>query len=316
MRSRLVLLLAVAMAVAAIAFTIPRLLPPHGAPPVAHASLPPRLASYLGAFAQGAPPAYRPLQNFGNAAGRQPNLVGYFSGWAEPFDSSFANSVNAHGAIVFVQIDPTYASIAGIAGGDYDSYLRSYADSVRAYRHPVVIGFGHEMNGTWFPCSRVRPAIFVAAWRHLVTLFRNEGARNVTWLWTINAEGRTGVRPPHQWWPGSDYVSWVGIDGFYFRPSDTFQSIFANTIKQVRSFTNKPVLVSETAAGPAAGQFLKIENLFSGMDRYRTLGLVWFDINQHAGVYHQDWRIEGHQDAEAAFRFGVRDHLRPADAFQ
>src|SRR5215467_6851307 len=60
MRSKLVPLLAIAIAIAAIAFAIPRLLPRHGLPPVAHASLPPRLASYLGAFAEGAPPAYQP----------------------------------------------------------------------------------------------------------------------------------------------------------------------------------------------------------------------------------------------------------------
>jgi mannan endo-1,4-beta-mannosidase len=313
MRSRLVLLLTLTMAIAAVAFTIPRLLQgPEVAPTVAHASLPPRLASYLGAFAEGAPPAYQPLLGFGKAAGRQPNLVGYFSGWAEPFDTSFANSVNAHGAILFVQIDPTYASIAGIAHGDYDRYLRSYADSVRAYHHAVVIGFGHEMNGSWYPWSRVSPSVFVDAWRHVVTLFRSDGARNVTWLWTINAQDRRGVSSPRQWWPGPGYVNWVGIDGFYFWPSDTFTKIFANTINQVRSFTNKPVLLSETAVGPAAGQLLKIENLFKGMERYKTLGLVWFDINQDAGIYHQDWRIEDSPGAQAAFRLGVHDDLRPA----
>ena len=313
MRSRLVLLLAIGMAIAALAFAIPRLLPGPGAPPVARASLPPRPASYLGVFEHGAPPAYQPLQQFGQAAGRQPDLVGYFSGWAEPFDTSFANSVRAHHATLFVQIDPTYASIAAIAHGDYDSYLRSYAESVRAYRKPVVIGFGHEVNGSWFPWSRVSPATFVAAWRHMVTLFRNAGARNVTWLWTINAEGRQGVKPPHPWWPGPAYVDWVGIDGFYFRSSDTFNNIFVKTINDVRSFTDKPVLLSETAVGPVKGQFLGIENLFAGMTRYKTLGLVWFDINQHGNIYHQDWRIEDNPRAETAFRFGVRD-LKPAGA--
>ena len=38
------------------------------------------------------------------------------------------------------------------------------------------------------------------------------------------------------------------------------------------------VLLSETTVGPAAGQFAKINNLFYGMRRYKTLGLVWFDI--------------------------------------
>ena len=96
---------------------------------------------------------------------------------------------------------------------------------------------------------------------------------------------------------GSKYVTWVGIDGYYFRPSDTFASVFGSTIAQVRLFTNKPILLSETAVGPSTGQFAKIGNLFDGMRRYKTLGLVWFDMAQHGDIYHQDWRIEGNQSA-------------------
>ena len=78
-------------------------------PPVAHASLPPQLASYLGVFEADSPPSFQPLTEFGQAAGRQPNLVGYFSGWAQPFDGAYATSVAQHGIIPFVQIDPTFA---------------------------------------------------------------------------------------------------------------------------------------------------------------------------------------------------------------
>ena len=73
----------------------------------------------------------------------------------------------------------------------------------------------------------------------------------------------------------------------------------------MRAFTSKPVLLSETAVGPRRGQFAKIQDLFHGMAKYKTLGLVWFDKTQHGGIYHQDWRIEDSQPATAAFRLGV-----------
>jgi hypothetical protein len=41
------------------------------------------------------------------------------------------------------------------------------------------------------------------------------------------------------------------------------------------------------------------------MHQYGTLGLVWFDIAQSDGIYHQDWRIEGNPAAQAAFRLGA-----------
>ncbi len=309
------LLVAVAIAAAAIGFAairIASLTSDHG---VTVTSLPTASASYLGVYEPGSPHSYWPVAEFAEVAGKQPNIVGYYSGWAEPFIRSFAERVRSHGAVTIVQIDPTYASLHGIAAGAYDGYLRTYADSVREFGHPVVIGFGHEMNATWYAWGygHVPPATFIAAWRHIVTLFRRQGAANVTWLWTIQAD-TSGTGPVRSWWPGAKYVTWVGIDGYYYRPSDTFASVFGQTIAQVREFTKKPVLLSETAVGPRAGQVAKIKDLFTGMRQYTTLGLVWFDITQHQGIYHQDWRIEDSPEAEAAFRQGVRDKLTPVQA--
>jgi hypothetical protein len=298
-----VVLVAFSVAAAAVIFTGARFNFLPARPPSVHASLPPSRAAYLGVYEAGAPPAYDPILNFARAVGRQPNMVGYYSGWAEPFATSFAQNARSHGAIPYVQIDPTYASVSAVAAGEYDGYLRSYADSVRAFGHAVVIGFGHEMNGYWYSWGygRVPPSTFIAAWRHIVTLFRSQGADNVTWLWTVNQD-RPGTGPVKAWWPGTQYVTWIGIDGYYVRPSDTFASVFGRTIDQVRAFTNKPVLLSETAVGPAANQFAKIGNLFDGMRQDNTLGLVWFDEAQRGSVYRQNWRIEGDPVAEAAFR--------------
>jgi mannan endo-1,4-beta-mannosidase len=313
MKSRLVMFLAVALASASVGVAVGRLAasaPSH--PPAAHAALPPELAAYLGAFEPESPPNYGVVASFGQMAGRQPDLLGYYSGWAQPFDTSFAETLHKHGVIPFVQIDPTDASVAAIAAGTYDDYLRTYADSVQDFGHAVVIGFGHEMNASWYSWGykHVPAATFVAAWRHIVTLFRKEGADNVTWLWTLETD-QSGTGPIASWWPGAQYVTWVGIDGYYYRSSDTFASVFAQTIIQLRAFTSKPVLLSETAVGPDAGQFAKIQDLFHGMAAYKTLGLVWFDKTQHAGLFHQDWRVEDNLQAEISFRLGVRDELAP-----
>ena len=307
LRSRLVMLAILAVAVAAVIFAVTRLASSSSSgQPAGNASLPPSTAAYLGVYEAGSPPGYPMIASFAQAAGRQPNIAGYFSGWAEPFATSFAEEVRGHGAVTMVQIDPTYASISAIAAGTYDGYLRSYADSVRDFGHAVVIGFGHEMNAPWYSWGyrHVPPKTFVAAWRHIVTVFRGQGADNVTWLWTINQD-RSDTGPVASWWPGSSYVTWVGIDGYYYWPSDTFATVFGRTIGQVRAFTSKPVLLSETAVGPTAGQSVKIGDLFAGLHQYGTLGLVWFDRAQHNGIYQQDWRIEDSPAAEAAFRLGA-----------
>src|SRR5271165_4367971 len=277
MRYRLVMLVAIAIAAASVAVVIARLASAGPASPAAaYAALPARPAAYLGVYEPGEPRNYPAIERFAKVAGKRPNLDGYYSGWPETFKLTFARLARQHGAATLVQMDPTGASVAGIAAGSYDNYLRAYADSVRDFGHAVVIGFGHEMNASWYTWGygHVPPRTFVAAWRRIVTIFRQQRADNVTWLWTIQADV-PGSGPIAEWWPGAKYVTWVGIDGYYYLPSDTFATVFGGTISQLRLFTSKPLLLSETAVGPEAGQPAKIQDLFRGMVSYGTLGLVW-----------------------------------------
>ena len=217
MRPRLVTLVAVVIAVASIALALIGLIRFSSAKsPALDASLPTAPASYLGVYAAGPPQRYGPVARFATTIGKQPNLVGYYSGWPEQFATSFAETVHQHDAVPIVQMDPTNASVAAIAAGEYDDYLRSFAHRVREFGHAVVIGFGHEMNASWYSWGyhHVKASTFVAAWRHIVSLFRAQGAENVTWLWTINQDLKS-TGPLVSWWPGARYVTWVGIDGYY-----------------------------------------------------------------------------------------------------
>jgi mannan endo-1,4-beta-mannosidase len=260
----------------------------------------------LGVYEQGVPRTYRPVARFGRLVGKRPRLVLFYSGFGEQFRSGFADKVHERGEIPLDQINPVGVSIAKIAAGGYDAYLRSLARQVRRFGHRVIIGFGHEMNGTWYPWgwTHVRPSTFVRAWRRIVHIFRTQGARNVTWMWTISRVLDQGpIRP---YWPGGAYVNWVGIDGYYTSPQDTFANVFLRMRSVVRRFTHDPVLISECAIGQRAGQARMIPNLLSGVLRYGFVGLVWFDRDQHGGLAKQDWRIEGHPHALAEFRYGVR----------
>ncbi len=45
----------------------------------------------------------------------------------------------------------------------------------------------------------------------------------------------------------------LGQDGYYYRPSDTFFSMFGRTIAGLRMLTGQPVLLAETSVGPQVG---------------------------------------------------------------
>jgi glycosyl hydrolase family 26 len=280
-------------------------------------SLPPASASYLGVFAKGAPASYTSVTTFAKETGAQPNLVMYYSGWFVPFPTSFAETAADHGAVPLVQMNPDRPqgpiSLAQIASGQYDPYLTSYAEAVRAYKHPVIVSFGHEMNGDWssWGYKHTSPAVFVAAWRHIVEIFRALGARNVTWLWTVNiindGQAAGNITRPDPWWPGSSYVNWVGIDGYYLKPSWQFAPLFGPTIRDVHALTSDPILIAETGAVQTASQPANINNLFAGIRAYGLLGFVWFDSTNSTG---QPFSISS-SAALAAFRKGASTYHRP-----
>jgi len=251
---------------------------------------------YLGVYEPDAPSSYAGTAKFAQAIGRQPNLVLYYSAWLEPFQASFATSATEHGATTLVQIDTEKVPLASIASGQYDSYLKSYASAVKAFGAPVILSFDHEMNGNWYPWGfqHSSPSDFVAAWRHVVNIFREQGARNVTWMWTVNVFNSYNLETHHiatpgPWWPGSSFVNWVGLDGYYVTSSTEFDSLFGQAIADVRAITSDPILIAETGATQSAGQSAKITQIFQGVNTYNLLGFVLFDKDSPNKSY--TWRI-------------------------
>lgn len=279
----------------------------HGHPIVSHAVVNPT-SFRLGVREEGLPGPWAPVERFTRTVGMKPSLVLYYSNWREPFRYGFAEEAYTHSAAVIAQIQSWDVPLSAIASGQYDNYLHSFASEVREFRHPVIIGFDHEMNGYWYPWGwrHQSPESFVAAWRHIVAVFRHDGADNVIWLWTISSSGAKQDGPLRDYWPGERYVTWVGIDGYYYKARYKFNHVFASAIRTVRRISGKPIILSEAAIGQLAGQARMIPNLFEGIRRYHLIGLVWYDVTQHEGIYHQNWRLESHPSAIAAFRREVR----------
>jgi hypothetical protein len=276
-----------------------------------HAGLPAAQDSYFGVYEPGTPRSYAPVAAFAKATGSQPDLALYYSSWNTPFATSFAQTAYAKGTTTLVQMMPRGVSLKAIAGRRYDRYLQDYAIAVRTFRHPVVIGFAPEMNGNWYPWGyqRASPADWVAAWRHIVNVFRAVGADNVSWLWTVN-EIYPGSGPLMQYWPGANYVTWVGIDAYFVPSQHKYGKVVVPTLRQVRGIASDPVLISETGIAPQAGKVTTLRQLFAGVKADGLLGFVYFDGNQPPGPGYQfPWRLEDSQAAVTEYSMLV-GHVR------
>jgi hypothetical protein len=258
---------------------------------------------YVGAALQGVPDSIRPLQIFTARIGRRPNMIEYFVGWGEGFDAAGARRVLEYGALPVISWEPYGTTLANVAAGKDDAYIRAFADGVRAAGIPIVISFGHEMNGDWFPWGAKTndPASFVGAWRRIHDLFGQAGADKVIWMWSPNEIGPASKVALPPLYPGDSYVDWIGLIGYY-RDSGrhTFETLFQPSIERIRQFTYLPIVIAETGAAPSAVKAQYVADLLDAVtSRPDVIGFVYLNYNKPGDA---DWRLEADPGALDAFK--------------
>ncbi|ORY39986.1 glycoside hydrolase [Rhizoclosmatium globosum] len=77
----------------------------------------------------------------------------------------------------------------------------------------LFIRFAPEMNGHWFPYSG-DTAAYIALWRKVYTAI-NAVAPTVAMVWSPNTDTSDGQFPYAPYWPGEDYVDWVGLSLYW-----------------------------------------------------------------------------------------------------
>lgn len=277
---------------------------------------------YLGVWQPGAPWDMTALARYEQAAGKQAAIVHWYQGWGAanaPLDTRLLSAVAAHGSAPMITWEPwDYTrglnqpeySLAAIASGRYDGYVRSWADGLARYGGPVLIRWAHEMNLQNYPWSvgiqGNTAAQYVAAWRRLRDIFTAAGARNVQWVWSPNVawNTETAFEPMY---PGDAYVDWVGLDGYNFIEWGGWQSfgqIFGNSYTAITRLSTKPVMIAEVASAEQGGSKAGwIADMFSHQlpSAYpRIRAVVWFNDSKEA-----DWRLTSTETARAAFAAAV-----------
>jgi hypothetical protein len=118
------------------------------------------------------------------------------------------------GAIPLITIEPFPAPgestvvLENVALGGTDDELLALARVVADARPRVVlVRWAQEMDlyGR-YPWSVDDPAMYRAAYRHVVSIFREQGATNIQWVWSPSGNAGSDV-----YYPGADVVDYVGM---------------------------------------------------------------------------------------------------------
>jgi len=261
----------------------------------------------FGAWVPGGQGAVRALQR---RLGRKLDIVHWYQSWSPPteaglLDSTRAQQVASSGGIPMITWEPWTAQPARIAEGRFDAYLRQNARALRGVPGMVWLRFGHEMNLKTYPWSVGNAGTtgrdYVAAWRRIVRIFRDQGAFNVRYVWAPNVLTADST-PLEQVWPGGEYVDYVGMDGYNWPTSwRPLSEIFGPLYEQLRAMTTLPIVITEVACAAAGGDKAAwIERSF-GTELARSfpavVGVAWFNERKEA-----DWRLNGNASTLDAAR--------------
>jgi beta-mannanase len=292
------------------------------------------------------------IDQFENMVGKHQAIIASSSYWGEQtFPTANLNVIWNYGAMPLVFWSPwdkPYAqnkgpdkfSLNAIIEGKWDAYIDKWADAAREFGKPMVVAFGVEMNGDWFPWSGwyygadnwidlnddanpeagewEGPDHFKRAYRHVVDRVRARGVSNIKWMFHTNNYSY----PLDTWnfaaayYPGSDYVDWLGLSvyGQQFKdePWASVQSLVDWPYEEMcRLDPNKPVMIAEWATGEFPHSGNKAEWIRQGLELFRTryprvkAAIYWHERWQNADQTYSNLRVNSSVESLNAYREGV-----------
>jgi len=284
------------------------------------------------------------INDFEKILGHKIGSVVWFPTWDDEFPTEAVQQLHNRGIIPHLtwelfwpSADPNNTRATGPNGydgfndvltGKYDDYIDRFARDAKAVNERVLMRFLHEFNGNWYVWSGNKngnvnggPEKVVAVWKYVVDRFKKIGADNVKWLWVphgpstdLSTESWNNVS---NYWPGDEYVDWIGLDGYNFYPQDPwggvrplrdFDNCFRALYDSCAVLGEQPMMIAEFGTGEfQSDNFDKaawVTDAFSKIktDYPRVKIFTWFNINKEL-----DWRINSSPESLEAFRKAMED---------
>ncbi len=236
-------------------------------------------------------PTKEQISNFETELGKTISTVNWFMGFDgddsngnidQPFPLDSLIKVRDHdgyntGIVPMLTWEPW--NLEKINNGDLNVYIKDFASKMKEYDAPIRLRFGHEMiqddnpaTAGWYPWQD-RSDEYKAVFQKVHDIFHNSiadggvGATNVEFVWSPNSNP-SDVGTLTKYYPGEEYVDWLGIDGYNFgnlgatedtNPGQYFGDIFVNIYDSFTSaagvsvFGDKPIMLAEIASSEHTG---------------------------------------------------------------
>ena len=290
------------------------------------------------------------IEKYEKMVGKHQAIIAAGNFWGEQrFSLKNAQIISRYGAIPLIFWSPwdkPYSegdlpdrfNLYNILGGMWDAYIDKWAEDARDFGKPLLVAWGIEMNGTWFPWSgyfygggqkdlrkqpstSLGPKIYKQAYRYVVDRVRAKGARNIQWVFHLNNHSHPTADWNHfaAYYPGPDYVDWLGLSIYgkldKYMGWGTFFDVCNQAYQEIcRVDPSKPLMAAEWGVGeyPAFGNkaewfkkaFLDFKERFPRI----KAAVYWHERWQNSDESYTNLRVNSSPEALSAFHSGMEDN--------
>ena len=196
-----------------------------------------------------------------------------------------------------------------ILAGEHDDLIREQAAAIRKVKRPVMLRMRWEMDRPNLRATMWSGEDYIAAWKYVREIFREEKALNVSWVWCPTAEGFMRGDAP-AFYPGDDQVDWTCVDvyaGNVFQPIGTLMGPFLDWAAQ----RPKPIVVGEFGVAKAWGSAGRAAWLRDASRTFKAnpqiKGVVYFESDPEGNGPKQQFQLTGDKAAFGAFHEMTKD---------
>ncbi len=126
--------------------------------------------------------------------------------------------------------------ITNIKNGDHDDKIIELGHWIRDAKRPVYVRIGYEFNGGWNNYNPQQD--FIAAFKRVVDIWRRENVTNFATVWQSSGYESSDPATLMNWYPGDDYVDWLGYSHFHSFSNGAAMLSLAKS-------KNKPIMIAE-----------------------------------------------------------------------
>jgi hypothetical protein len=181
------------------------------------------------------------------AIGRNLDIVHTYRRMTDAFPMPSDYQLTADGSTLMVSW--ATGDTREITSGKDDAQITAWAQRFKSFPHPILLRMRWEMDRPNLRATMWSGADFVAAWKHVRSLFDAQHVTNVSWVWCPTSTG-FAAGTANAFYPGDDQVDWVCVDVYSASKYQPLAQLMAPFLAWAGGHP-KPIIVGEFGVADA-----------------------------------------------------------------